>query len=165
LILSPTPKRRKRHSAFRFRHRSSPDERRVARLQPVPAAAALVEAAGPFRHNPLEAQLAGLGEDELAHAPARAESHTAPRSQTGGRALAPAPPRERLAYLARKIHRLGERPLYELLRELEAGAPLRTTRTIRPARGRLRRFHQSERRRSPAASALYRRRPRRCSLI
>jgi hypothetical protein len=30
----------------------------------------------------------------------------------------------RLAYLARQIHRLGERPLFELFRELEAGAPL-----------------------------------------
>jgi hypothetical protein len=33
-------------------------------------------------------------------------------------------PHERLAYLARKIHRLGERPLYELLLELSSGAPL-----------------------------------------
>jgi hypothetical protein len=33
-------------------------------------------------------------------------------------------PHERLAYLARKIHRLGERPLYELFVELGAGAPL-----------------------------------------
>jgi hypothetical protein len=38
--------------------------------------------------------------------------------------LTTAPPRERLAYLARKIHRLGERPLFELFLELEAGAPL-----------------------------------------
>jgi hypothetical protein len=38
-------------------------------------------------------------------APARdeRESHTAPGSQPGDRALAPAPPRERLAYLARRI--------------------------------------------------------------
>jgi hypothetical protein len=33
-------------------------------------------------------------------------------------------PRERLAHLARRIHTLGPRPLYELLREREAGAPL-----------------------------------------
>jgi hypothetical protein len=30
-------------------------------------------------------------------------------------------PRERLAYLTRRIHSLGERPLYEFLREIEAG--------------------------------------------
>jgi len=59
-------------------------------------------------------------------APARDErkSHAAPRPQRGGRVLAPAAPRERLAYLARKIHRLGERPLLELFVELAAGAPL-----------------------------------------
>ena len=33
-------------------------------------------------------------------------------------------PRERLRQLARRIHALGPRPLYELLRDLEAGAPL-----------------------------------------
>jgi hypothetical protein len=33
-------------------------------------------------------------------------------------------PRERLARLARKIHRLGERPLFELFRELATGANL-----------------------------------------
>jgi hypothetical protein len=33
-------------------------------------------------------------------------------------------PRERLVRLARKIHRLGERPLFELFRELDAGANL-----------------------------------------
>jgi len=33
-------------------------------------------------------------------------------------------PRERLRQLARRIHALGPRPLYELLRELEADAPL-----------------------------------------
>ena len=48
------------------RWRSRPDERRVARLQPVSATAAPIEAAGPLRHDPLEAHLAGLGEDELA---------------------------------------------------------------------------------------------------
>jgi hypothetical protein len=32
-----------------------------------------------------------------------------------------------LAVFARKIHRLGERPLYELFRELERGADLRET--------------------------------------
>lgn len=32
--------------------------------------------------------------------------------------------RTRLRYLARKIHKLGERPLYELLLELSSGAPL-----------------------------------------
>jgi hypothetical protein len=37
----------------------------------------------------------------------------------------PAIPTERLRHLARRIHALGERPLFELLRELEAGAPLR----------------------------------------
>jgi hypothetical protein len=30
--------------------------------------------------------------------------------------------RERLAYLARRLHRLGERPLYEFIREIIAGA-------------------------------------------
>jgi hypothetical protein len=33
-------------------------------------------------------------------------------------------PRDRLRHLARQIHRLGERPLFELFRELDAGAPL-----------------------------------------
>ncbi len=33
-------------------------------------------------------------------------------------------PRERLILLTRHIHRLGPRPLYELFRELDAGAPL-----------------------------------------
>jgi hypothetical protein len=33
-------------------------------------------------------------------------------------------PRERLELLARRIHRLGERGLFELFRELESGAPL-----------------------------------------
>jgi hypothetical protein len=32
--------------------------------------------------------------------------------------------RARLRYLAKKIHKLGERPLYELLLELSSGAPL-----------------------------------------
>lgn len=36
----------------------------------------------------------------------------------------PALPPARLAYLAGRIHRLGPRPLYELLREIEAGLPL-----------------------------------------
>jgi hypothetical protein len=38
--------------------------------------------------------------------------------------MTPAPPRERLAHLARRIHRLGERPLFELILELSRGAPL-----------------------------------------
>jgi hypothetical protein len=33
----------------------------------------------------------------------------------------------RLRHLARQIHALGERPLYELFRELEAGAELMPT--------------------------------------
>jgi hypothetical protein len=33
-------------------------------------------------------------------------------------------PRARLRFLAGQLHRLGERPLYEFLREIEAGAPL-----------------------------------------
>ncbi len=33
-------------------------------------------------------------------------------------------PRARLRHLARRIHRLGERPLYELFVELDAGADL-----------------------------------------
>ena len=33
-------------------------------------------------------------------------------------------PRERLRHLARRIHSLGPRPLYELLAELETGADL-----------------------------------------
>lgn len=33
-------------------------------------------------------------------------------------------PRERLQHLARRVHRLGERPLFELLAELDAGADL-----------------------------------------
>jgi hypothetical protein len=45
---------------------SRPDERRVASLQPVSATAALVETADPLRHDSLEAQLAGLGEDDRA---------------------------------------------------------------------------------------------------
>ena len=36
-------------------------------------------------------------------------------------------PRERLALLARRIHRLGPRPLLELFRELETGKPLHPT--------------------------------------
>ncbi len=32
-----------------------------------------------------------------------------------------------LALFARKIHRLGERPLYELFRQLDPGADLRST--------------------------------------
>lgn len=36
-------------------------------------------------------------------------------------------PRERLALLARQIHRLGERPLCEMLAELEAGKPFHPT--------------------------------------
>ena len=36
-------------------------------------------------------------------------------------------PRERLAFLARRIHRLGDRPLYERFREIDAGAPLHPT--------------------------------------
>jgi hypothetical protein len=32
--------------------------------------------------------------------------------------------RARLAYLTRKIHSLGERPLFELILELSEGAPL-----------------------------------------
>ena len=43
----------------------------------------------------------------------------AAQSQGGGLV-----PRERLARLARKIHRLGERPLFELFRELATGANL-----------------------------------------
>lgn len=41
-----------------------------------------------------------------------------------GQGAATTLPRERLAHLARKIHRLGERPLCELFRELDAGANL-----------------------------------------
>ena len=33
--------------------------------------------------------------------------------------------RDRLNYLAKRIHQLGERPLFELLVELSSGAPLR----------------------------------------
>ena len=33
-------------------------------------------------------------------------------------------PRERLIHLSRRIHALGPRPLYELLREISAGAPV-----------------------------------------
>jgi hypothetical protein len=40
------------------------------------------------------------------------------------RSQAPRIPRERLRHLARRVHALGPRPLYELLRELEAGLPL-----------------------------------------
>jgi hypothetical protein len=61
-------------------------------------------------------------------APARDErTHAAPQRvirSAPSRDLTPALPRERLACLARRIHALGERPLYELFRELEAGAPL-----------------------------------------
>ncbi len=37
---------------------------------------------------------------------------------------APRIPRERLLYLAGRLHSLGPRPLFEFLREIEAGAPL-----------------------------------------
>lgn len=37
---------------------------------------------------------------------------------------APTIPPERLRHLARRLHELGERPLYELLAELDKGAPL-----------------------------------------
>jgi hypothetical protein len=40
------------------------------------------------------------------------------------RARTPVLPPARLRYLARQVHALGERPLYELLRELQQGAPL-----------------------------------------
>ena len=53
---------------------------------------------------------------------ARTEAQRAqktPGSQPGGT------PTERLRHLARRIHALGERPLFELLCELQAGAPLR----------------------------------------
>jgi hypothetical protein len=33
-------------------------------------------------------------------------------------------PRERLRYLAGRLHRLGPRPLFEFLSEIERGAPL-----------------------------------------
>jgi hypothetical protein len=36
-------------------------------------------------------------------------------------------PETRLRHLARQIHALGERPLFELLRELENGSPLGET--------------------------------------
>jgi hypothetical protein len=36
-------------------------------------------------------------------------------------------PRQRLALLARRIHRLGERPLLECFLELEAGKPFNDT--------------------------------------
>ena len=39
-------------------------------------------------------------------------------------ARSPTLPRERLGHLARRLHRLGERPLFEFLREVEAGADL-----------------------------------------
>ena len=57
-------------------------------------------------------------------APARDERETPAGGSAPRRNLTPAPPQERLRHLAQQIHRLGERPLYELFRELEAGAPL-----------------------------------------
>jgi hypothetical protein len=46
--------------------RSRANEHRVSCLQPVSAPAALVETARPLRHDPLEAHLAGFGEDDRA---------------------------------------------------------------------------------------------------
>jgi hypothetical protein len=40
------------------------------------------------------------------------------------RAKAPPIPLERLRFLAARLHSLGERPLYEFLREIDSGAPL-----------------------------------------
>jgi hypothetical protein len=43
---------------------SRPDEIRVLRLQPIAAWAALIEAARPLRHDPFEAEVAGVGEHD-----------------------------------------------------------------------------------------------------
>jgi hypothetical protein len=45
---------------------SGPDERWILAFEPLPAGAARVAAAGAFRHDAFEAQLAGLLEDERA---------------------------------------------------------------------------------------------------
>ena len=45
---------------------SRPHERRVLRLQPAAARPAPIEAAGALRHDPFEAQLAGVGEHDRA---------------------------------------------------------------------------------------------------
>jgi hypothetical protein len=48
------------------RHTSRPHERRVLRLQPAAARPAPIEAAGALRHDPFEAQLAGVGDRDRA---------------------------------------------------------------------------------------------------
>ena len=64
------------------------------------------------------------GDDPLNEQPARTLACEFNASGALSQDAATALPRARLAHLAREIHRLGERPLYELFRELDAGAPL-----------------------------------------
>jgi hypothetical protein len=52
--------------------------------------------------------------------PDRLNNHFTPRLRPAQSPL----PRERLAYLAGRLHDLGPRPLFEFLREIEAGANL-----------------------------------------
>jgi hypothetical protein len=58
---------------------------------------------------------AGVRADQLRGRPARKRK---PKVATRTRDV-------RLRYLARRLHALGERPLFEFLKELEAGADLR----------------------------------------
>jgi hypothetical protein len=66
----------------------------------------------------------GARNDPQIEQPARTLSSEFNRRRLPSQDAAPALPRERLAYLARKIHALGDRPLLELFIELERGAPL-----------------------------------------
>jgi hypothetical protein len=52
--------------------------------------------------------------------PGRLDDHFTPRARPAPSALPP----ERLRHLAARLHDLGPRPLYEFLREIEAGADL-----------------------------------------
>jgi hypothetical protein len=73
---------------------------------------------GPHCHHAVEPQ-------RIANRPGRQSLSTAPR--LGNQPFVPSPPLapvalERLRHLAQRIHSLGPRPLFELLRELDAGA-------------------------------------------
>ena len=67
--------------------------------------------------------LHGAGNDPRIEQPARTltnENKPEARLSQGATAL----PRERLRFLAVRLHRLGPRPLFEFLAEIERGAPL-----------------------------------------
>jgi hypothetical protein len=66
---------------------------------------------------PMSAGEAFFIEEFLAGLPATSDQAPEPKPKTRADA--------RLRYLARRLHALGERPLFEFLRELEGGAGLR----------------------------------------